>query len=117
MEYVVELMPSERRILATLIGKHIDSVQDPDGSYSIRLCCEGAIIDFTPEDIATPEGEKPYADVKRPHITNDQSQLRQKIPWRTLIRNVGVIRRILVLHTAITFTPLRSITSTDISTL
>jgi hypothetical protein len=117
MEYIVELTPGERQILAALIGKHIDSVQDPNGAYSIRVCYEGSVIDFTPEDVATPEAEKPYADVKRPHITNNQSQLRQNIPWRILIRNLGVIARIQVLHTAITFTPLRSITSTDLSTL
>ena len=55
--------------------------------------------------------------MKRPHITSDQSQLRQNIAWRIRIRDVGVITRILVLHTAITFTSLRSITSTDVSTL
>ena len=117
MNYAVILEPSERAILTTLLGKSLDSVLEPDGPYSIRLCCEGLFIDFTPEEVATPEPGKPYADVTRPFVTDDQSQLRSDVIWRTLFSDVGCITQIAILHTVLRFTPLRPSTNRDVTTV
>jgi hypothetical protein len=117
MNYTVTLEPNEHVILTTLLGKSLDDVLDPDSPNSIRLSCDGLLIDFTPEEVATPEPEKPYADVTRPRVTNDQSQLRPDVTWRTLFCNVGRIWRIAILHTVVTFTPLLPSTSPDVTTV
>jgi hypothetical protein len=117
MNYTVTLKPNERAILTTLLGKSLDHVLDPDGPYSIRLSCDGLLIDFTPEEVATPETEKPYADVTRPCVTNDQSQLRPDVTWRTLYSNLGRITRIALLQTVLTFTPLLPSTSPNVTTV
>ncbi len=121
MQYYVEFTDKEKKILASLIQKRIETIQDLSGSfsvsYSIRLNFEDSIIDFTPDEISTPEKDKPLADVTRPLITNDQSQLRPDLSWSTIAENVGTIKKIAILQTLVTFSQFLSPTDTNIHTI
>jgi hypothetical protein len=121
MLYFVELTDKEKNILAGLINRHIEYIQDLSGSYSvsygIRLNVEGSIIDFTPDEIATPEKDKPLTDVTRPLITDDQSELRSDLTWSTITEDVGIIRRIAILQTLVTFSPFLSPTDPKTNTV
>jgi len=121
MEYFVEITPQERNILANLLGKPIDSIQDLSGAHTVGFCVRlnilGSTIDFTPDEIATPEANKPYADVTRPLITNDQSALRPDLKWTTILENAGTVDRIAILHTLVTFSPLLSPSNPNVTTM
>lgn len=121
MRYYVEFTDKEKKILASLVQRRIETIQDLSGSYSvsysIRLNFEDTIIDFTPDEISTPEKDKPLADVTRPLITDDQSQLRPDLSWSTIAENVGTIKKIAILQTLVTFSQFLSPTDTNIHTI
>lgn len=120
MKYNVKISDKEKQILANLIGKRIVSIQDLSGgalhsSYCARLNFIDTVIDFTPDEVSTPENSKPLADVTRPLITDDHSQLRRDLEWTTTKRDIGIIKQIKIMQTLVTFSPLLSTTDSKVA--
>ena len=104
MDYTVTLSATETQLLENLIGKQINSVLAYSG-YSVRLLCENEILDFTPEEFSTPEMDNRLADVTRPIITNNRSQVNAKInDWEEIAADLGTVESVMILRATVIFT-------------
>jgi hypothetical protein len=102
MKYRVELALTEREILRDIVGKSISEVLVYH-AYSVRLIVSERVIDFSPLEVSTSTAKFPLADVTRPLITADQSQLRKGLDWETILKPNETIREIQILNTIVTF--------------
>lgn len=105
MNYSIVFNENEIQLLKSLVGQTLDEVQTPGFEYSIRFLCGKNIIDFSPDEYATPEKDNDLAGVSRPMITNDCSQVRFD-ETKSIAKNFGVITSIQILRTTIIFSPL-----------
>lgn len=66
--YDVKIPDSEIDELVNLIGRPIDIVSK---GWDVVLLSDDRVLRITPEDVATPDKEHPYADVDRPMVKKE----------------------------------------------